>query len=118
MAIGDTRGATSYSEQLAALLETETQMGERAALLAELADALSHFSDAVEMGANHILFADRKIEASEWPSFRDLGGMLHTWREQRASVDAMWDAMSAEERTGLNAPPVGANGIDVTRVWV
>ncbi|HOY78669.1 MAG TPA: hypothetical protein PLN33_12725 [Hyphomonadaceae bacterium] len=114
----DTRGVSSrYSEMLAALIETETRMGEHAALLAEMADALSHFPDAARIGASHILLGDRKIEAAEWPSFRDLGLMLHTWREQRTRVDAMWDAMSVEERAGCNAPPVAA-GVDVTRAWV
>ena len=118
MVVGSKSGVPdSYNEKLAALLETETQMGELAALLATVADTLSHFPDAVEIGSKHIAFADRRIEAAEWPSFRDLGVMLHTWREQRASVDAVWAAMSVEERSGLNAPPVGSGG-DPTRVWI
>lgn len=118
MAIPDTRGGpSSYNEKLAALIETETQMGERAALLAELADALCHFPDAVKIGDNHITLSDRRIEASEWPSLRDIATMVHTWREQRAHVGAMWEAMSADERAGCNAPPV-ANERDPTRAWV
>lgn len=114
----DTRGVSSrYSETLAALIETETRMGEHAALLAEMADALSHYPDAARIGASHIVLADRKIEAAEWPSFRDIGVLLHTWREQRASVDAMWDAMSVEERAGCDAPPAAAS-VDATRAWV
>lgn len=118
MAIADTRGVPgSYNEKLAALLETEAQMGERAALLADIADALSHFSDTVKIGATHLTFADRKIDAAEWPTFRDLGLLLRTWREQRTAVDAMWDAMSAEERSLVNAPPF-ADGTDPTRAWI
>ena len=118
MAIEDLRAAPSrYSEKLAALIETETQMGERAALLAELADALCYFPDAMEIGANHITLNEQRIEPSEWPSLRDIAVMVHTWREQRADVSAMWDAMSADERAGCNAPPV-AGGADVTRAWV
>lgn len=106
----------SYSERLAALNEIESEMGERASFLADLADALCHFPDSVEIGANHIDFAGRRIEAAEWSSFRDIGTLFHTWREQRASVDAMWAAMSVEERTGLSPPaPVDA---DPTRAWV
>lgn len=118
MAIRDMLGVSgSYTEKLAELIETETQMGERAALLADLADALCHFPDTVEIGATHIVFADRKIEASEWATFRDVGVMLQTWRELRAGVDAMWNAMSADERVGCNAPPV-ITGADPTRPWV
>lgn len=106
-----------YSEKLAALQETETQMGERAALLADIADALSHFPDAVEVGADHISFAARRIDAEEWISLHAIATMVHTWREQRAGVDAMWHAMSAEERTGMNAPPV-MGGADPSRGWV
>lgn len=99
MAIGDTRDMSgNYSEKLAALIELETQMGERAALLADLADALSHFPETVEVGRDHITFADHKLHAADWLSLRDLALMVHTWREQRASVDAMWSAMSADER--------------------
>ncbi len=118
MAIRDTRGfPASYSEKLAALIETETQMGERAALLADIADALSHFPDSVEVGADHIVFADRKVDAVDWLSLRDLGAMMHMWREQRASVDAAWGAMSVDERAGAEAPPV-ITGTDPTRAWV
>lgn len=108
--------SAGYADRLAELNETEAVMGERAALFAEIADALSHFPDTVEIGASHITIAGKRIEAGEWPSFRDIGLMLHTWREQRAGVDAMWAAMSADERAGLTPPgPVGA---DPTRAWV
>ena len=106
-----------YAERLAALQETETQMGERAALLADIADALSHFPGAVEVGADHITFADRRIDADEWMNLSNIATMVHTWREQRAGVDAMWRAMSVEERAGMNAPPE-MGGIDATRAWV
>jgi len=109
--------AGSYSEKLAALQETETQMGERAALLADLADALSHFPDAVQVGADHISFADQRIDAAEWMSLRNLATIVHTWREQRARVDEMWRAMSAEERAGMNEPPA-MGGPDPSRGWV
>ncbi|RYG28872.1 MAG: hypothetical protein EON93_17745 [Burkholderiales bacterium] len=110
-------GPGGYNEKLAALLETETQMGERAALLSDIADALSHFPDAVEIGSDHIAYADRHIDAAEWTSLRDIATLVHTWREQRAGVDAMWHAMSVEERATVNAPPA-MGGADATRAWV
>lgn len=110
-------GPGGYSERLAALQETETQMGERAALLADIADALSHFPDAVEVGAAHISFADRRVDAEEWMSLHSIATMVHTWREQRAGVDEMWRAMSAEERAGVIEPPA-MGGADPSRGWV
>lgn len=106
----------SYSEKLAALQETETQMGERAALLADIADALSHFPDAVKVGDDHISFADRRIDAAEWMNLCNIATMVDTWREQRAGVDAMWRAMSVEQRAGVAAPPE-VGGADATRAW-
>ncbi len=107
---------SGYSEMLAALQETETQMGERAALLADIADALSHFPDAVEVGDGHISFADRRIDAAEWLNLCNIAEMVNTWREQRVGVDQMWRAMSVDERAGVAAPPA-VGGADATRAW-
>lgn len=108
--------SASYNAKLAALQETEMQMGERAALLADMADALSHFPDAVEVGADHISFADRRIDAAEWMNLHNIATMVDTWREQRAGVDEMWRAMSVEQRAGVAAPPK-VGGADASRAW-
>ncbi|RYG24122.1 MAG: hypothetical protein EON93_23310 [Burkholderiales bacterium] len=92
-------------------------MGERAALLADIADALSHFPDAVEVGADHISFANRRVDSDEWMDLRNIATMVHTWREQRAGVDEMWRAMSVEERAGMIEPPA-MGGVDISRAWV
>ena len=99
MAIEDKRDAVGdYRTRLESVLRVEADMGERSALLADVADALSHSPDQVEIGADFVMIAGVRLDANHWPSFRDLCVSLQEWRERRELLKRSWRELSAEQQ--------------------
>lgn len=118
MAIEDKRDAVGdYRTRLESVLKAEVEMGERSALLADVADALSHFPDEVEIGPDYVTIAGVRLDANHWPSFRDLCISLQEWREQREVLKRSWRELSAEQQAQVDQlPEMGAT--DPTRAWL
>lgn len=118
MAIEDQRDPVSdYQSRLEAVLMTEAEMGETSALIADMADALSHFPHHVELGADFITIAGNRLDADQWPSFRDLCIGLQSWRKQREVLQRAWLELSAEQQAQVDQLPEMGNS-DPTRAWV
>ena len=115
MAIEDKRDPVSdYQSRLEVILRTEAEKGDRSALIADMADALSHFPDHIEIGADYIAIAGSRLDADKWPSFRDLCISLQAWREQRKLLQRTWLELSAERQAQVDRPPEMGNS-DPTR---
>jgi hypothetical protein len=118
MAIEDRKDASgSYRERLAALRYTETEMGETAALIADIADALSSHPETVDLGPDFLVYGGQRVEARQWPSLRDLSVIIQSWREQRSQLQDVWMHMNADERASEEPPPT-ATCDGVTRAWL
>ncbi len=118
MVIDDKRDAVGdYRTRLESVLRVEAEMGERSALIADVADALSHFPDQVEIGADYVMIAGVRLDANHWPSFWDLCVSLQEWRERREVLKRSWRELSAEQQAQVDElPKMGAT--DPTRAWL
>jgi hypothetical protein len=89
----------------------------RSALIADVADALSHFPDHVEIGADYVSIAGSRLGADQWPSFRDLCIGMQSWREQRDVLKRTWRELSAEQQAQVDRLPEMGDS-DPTRAWL